>query len=135
MGSGLSGNYKNTKGSLKPEHLMEKLRNSGVKFIEKEVVMVTETRKGELVWLELGNYKSGLQHILDRHEVHIHSKFGISHNDIPNFIKDVFQNGVELSSRLKNTGYEKVYEYKGEEIVITGIGTNGYIVSVYPGGE
>ena len=54
--------------------------------------------------------------------------------NIPNGIKDIFENGTEISSKRKNNGLEKVYLYKGEYIVITGVGTNGFIVSVYPGG-
>lgn len=48
--------------------------------------------------------------------------------------ESIFKNGTEISSRLKNNGLEKVYLYKGEYIVITGVGSNGFIVSVYPGG-
>lgn len=55
MGTGFSGDYKNTQGSLKPEHLMEELRASGNKFTVEDVVMVTKTKKGELVWLEQGD--------------------------------------------------------------------------------
>lgn len=29
-------------------------------------------------------------------------------------------------------GYERVYYYEGEHCIITGIGTNGFIVSAYP---
>lgn len=52
MGAGNSGEYKNTRGALKPEHLLEELRKSGVKFTEEDVVMITKTKKNELVWLE-----------------------------------------------------------------------------------
>lgn len=45
MGAGNSRLYKNTKGALKPEHLMDELRQSGVKFNEEDVVMITKTKK------------------------------------------------------------------------------------------
>ena len=32
-------------------------------------------------------------------------------------------------------GYERVYPYEGEYSIITGIGTNGFIVSAYPAGS
>lgn len=57
-----------------------------------------------------------------------------SKENIPNTIKDIFKNGIEMSSKRKNNRLEKVYLYKREYIVITGVGTNGFIVSVYPGG-
>lgn len=31
---------------------MDELRSSGVKFTEKDVVMIAKTKKNELVWLE-----------------------------------------------------------------------------------
>ena len=134
MGSRNFGGFKNTKGSLKPEHLMEELRNSGVKFTEEDVVMVTKSKKNELVWQEKGNDRRGLKDIVDSEERDFKNKFGVNKESIPSAIKDIFLNGKEINSRRKNGGLEKVYLYKGEYIVITGVGTNGFIVSVYPGG-
>lgn len=132
MGAGNSGLYKNTKGALKPEHLIDELKKSGVKFTEEDVVMITKTKKNELVWLEKGNDLAGLKHITDRHAIHLKVKFGISKENIPSFVKDVFTNGIEINSKFKNGGYEKKYLYKGEYIIISGVGTNGFIVSIYP---
>lgn len=134
MGAGNSGLYKNTNGALKPEHLMVELRRSGVKFTEEDVVMVTKTKKNELVWLENGNDSRGQKHIVYGHERDFKNKFGVNKESIPSTIKDIFRNGKEINSRRKNGGLEKVYLYKGEYIVIKGVGTNGFIVSVYPGG-
>lgn len=77
MGGGNFGGFKNTKGSLKPEHLLNDLRQSGVKFTEKEVIIITKTKKNELVWLEKGNKRKGLEHILLRHEKDLKRKFGL----------------------------------------------------------
>lgn len=132
MGGGNFGGFKNTKGALKPNHLMDELRRSGVKFKEEDVVLVAKTKKNELVWLEKGNITKGLEHILIRHEEDLKRKFGLRKEDIPSFVKDVFTNGTELSSKLKNGGYQKEYLYKGKHIIISGVGTNGFIVSIYP---
>lgn len=75
-----------------------------------------------------------MQHIIEGHEADFKNKFGVSKEGIPSTIKDIFQKGTEVSSKQKNAGIEKVYEYKGEYIVIAGVGTNSFIVSVYPGG-
>lgn len=132
MGGGYFGGFKNTKGSLKPNHLLNELRQRGEKFNEKDVVMITKTKKKELVWLEKGNEKKGLEHIIKRHEKDLEKKFGVKKQNIPSFVKDVFTNGVEISNKLKNGGYQKEYLYKGKYIVISGVGTNGFIVSIYP---
>lgn len=47
---------------------MDKLRRSGEKFTKEDVVMITKTKKNELVWLEKGNDIKGLKHIIDGHE-------------------------------------------------------------------
>lgn len=132
MGTGFKGDYKSTSGALKPEHLMDELRNSGHKFNEKDVVMVTKTKKNELVWLEKGSKATGLAHIIERHEKDLEKKFGVKKESIPAFVKEIFQNGVEISNKFKNNGFEKKYKYKDQYIVITGVGTNGYIISLYP---
>ena len=111
---------------------MDELKNSGHKFNEKDVVMVTKTKKNELVWLEKGNGSTGLTHIIDRHEEDLAKKYGIKKEGIPAFVKDIFQNGTEISSKEKNGGYEKKYKYKDQYFVITGVGTNGYIITLYP---
>ena len=135
MGTGFSGNYKSTSGSPKPEQLMDELKNSGHKYNEKDVVMVTKTNKNELVWLEKGTSTKRLQHIIEEHVNDFKIKFGVPEKGIPSKIKDIFTQGTEVSSKEKNGGIEKIYEYKGEYIVIAGVGTNGFIVSVYPGGS
>lgn len=132
MGGGYFGGFKNTNGSLKPRHLMYELRESGVKFKEEDVVMITKTNRNELVWLEKGDNTKGLEHILQRHEKDLDRKFGLKKEDIPSFVKDVFTNGIELSRKFKNGGFQKEYLYKGKYIVISGVGTNGFIVSIYP---
>lgn len=77
MGTGKSSLYKNTIGNLKPIHLIEELSKSGKKFTEKDIVMITKTKKGELVWLEKGTSLKGLEHIINRHEKDFEKKFGI----------------------------------------------------------
>lgn len=134
MGTGNIELYKGTKWVLKPDHLMEELRESGVKFTEKDVVMITKTKNGELVWLEVGNESRGLTHIIKRHEQDFYNKFKISKERIPIIIKDIFTNGVEISSEPKNKGLEKVFLYDDLYMITSGVGTNGFIISVYPGG-
>lgn len=135
MGTGYSDDYRSTSGALKPEHLMDELKDSGYKYNKNDVVMVTKTMKNELVWLEKGTSTKGLKHIIERHENDFKNKFGVLNKDIPSTIKDIFSQGTEISSKEKNGGIEKIYEYKGEYIVVAGVGTNGFIVSVYPGGS
>ncbi|KFA57258.1 hypothetical protein [Mageeibacillus indolicus] len=132
MGAGNSGLYKNTKGALKPEHLMDELRRSGVKFNEEDVVMITKTKKNELVWLEQGDDIVGLEHIIKRHSNNLKEAFGVNKEQIPSFIKSVIENGRLVSSRENGMKITKIYDYGGKYYVLCALGTNGFIVSVYP---
>lgn len=135
MGSGNFGGFKNTKGSLKPEYLMEELRNSGVKFNEKDVIMVTKTKKDELVWLEKGNSLSGLKHILDKHGNQFLKK-GITVEKMPNFLKTTIENGKVIGKQGKlNSKPRLIYEVNYNDKIIKiaiSISDNGYIVGANP---
>ena len=137
MGSGISGGYFNTKGaSSSSEALIKQLERSGVKFSKKDMVFVTKDQTGQVVWLEKGNASSGLQHIVARHADDFQSKHGVSKFQISNHLNDVFTSGKIEYSRItqKNgrPGYERLYSHNGKYYLLTGVGTNGYIVSAYP---
>ena len=70
-------------GNLKPQKFMVELASSGVKYNPDEVIAVTKTADGKLVWLEQGNEKAGLVYIM-RHKEQFASK-GISSDNIPFF--------------------------------------------------
>lgn len=132
MGSGNFGGFKNTKGSLKPEHLMEELRNSGVKFTEEDIVMIAKQKNGELLWLERGNKVAGLIHIEEGHSENLKSAFGVNKNSIPSFIKNVIEQGEIVSNVKKGKKITRIYDFGGKHYVLCALGTNGFIVSVYP---
>ena len=137
MGSGSSGGYYNTKGaSASSEALVKQLEQGGVKFSKKDMVFVTKDKTGQVVWLEKGNASSGLQHIVSRHANDFQSKHGVSKSQISNHLNDVFTSGKVEYSRItqKNgrPGYERLYSHNGKYYLLTGVGTNGYIVSAYP---
>lgn len=132
MGAGNSGLYKNTKGSLKPEHLMEELRNSGVKFTEEDIVMIAKQKNGELLWLERGNKVAGLIHIEEGHSENLKSAFGVNKNSIPSFIKNIIEQVKIVSNVKKGKKITRIYDFGGKHYVLCALGTNGFIVSVSP---
>ena len=60
---------------------MKELADSGVKYNPDDVVMITKTPDGTLVWLEKGSSSTGLQHIIDRHAEHFVQR-GIEQGEI-----------------------------------------------------
>lgn len=135
MGTGFYGGFGNTKGKLIPDHLLTKLELSGVKFSKENIVMITETQEGELVWLEKGNRFAGLEHIILRHETDIFQKFGVTKDEIPAFIKEIIENGELIHRRPNKNGIERIYLYNGKHYILNGVGNNGFIVTIYPIGD
>lgn len=127
---------KEIKSLLDKDPLLKDLVNSGVKISPKDVVFATKDKSGQTVWLEKGNDSSGLQHI-QKHTDQFVEKHNIQAKHLTSHLKNVIKKGKIVSTtqkRLSNgrIGLEKIYLYKGKYYTIGGVGTNGYIVSMYP---
>lgn len=116
--------------------MINMLENAGVKFTKENVLFVIKDKTNQTIWLEKGNNNSGLIHIIRNHKDNFKKAFNISENEIPNFLKKVMTNSKIVSSKIKiingKQGYERKYEYNNKYIIVSGIGTNGFIVSAYP---
>lgn len=131
MGSGYRG-YSHTQGAterFKSQKLMDELKNSGVKYTEKDVVLVAKNYYGKLLWLEKGNKSSGLKHIEIRHQ----KEFG-ENTDIKDLLMKILPlKPVKRFSRGKGKRLSDVYLYKkNSKHYLVAYGDNGYIVSFYP---
>ena len=129
---GYNGNNRFGNIDLKPADLMEELANSGVKYTEEDVLMVTRNSNGDLLWLENGSRTSGLTHILERHEIDFYNK-GFSPEEVPGLLQTLV-NGKHVDVQLNDRGYHAVYEYGHDSFRVI-YGTNGYVVSFYPLGN
>ena len=145
MGAGFHGGFGGGTQGAKDNataDLIAGLEKSGVKFTKENIVFITKDATGQTVWLEKGNALAGLQHILDGdgrspgHAADFERAFGVSREAIPGYLQKVVTDGVVVSNELKKIGsregYERVYYYEGNHYVITGVGTNGFIISAYP---
>jgi len=134
MGAGFYGSFGSTKGNKKA--LIEELEKNNIKFNKDEIVFITKDSENQIVWLENGTDFAGLRHIIQRHGEDFKEKHGIEEVDITNHLNSVFSKGKVEYSRpvIKNgrLGYEKLYSYNGNYYLLSGIGSNGYIVSAYP---
>jgi peptidoglycan hydrolase-like protein with peptidoglycan-binding domain len=112
--------------------LLNELANSGVKYNADDIVSITKTSNGKLVWLENGNANAGLEHIMN-HADEFAAK-GISKNQISGFVMDALENGKIVGYQGKGTGrpiYEVVYNGVTQRVAIT-TGSNGFIVGANP---
>lgn len=144
MGTGFHGGFGNTKHVKKneTEDLIKELENNGVKFSKEDIVFITKDKTGQIVWLEKGNSSAGLEHILNGngktqgHADDFAKAFGVSKGEIPEYLNRVISHGEVISSILiekgNREGFERIYYYEGKHYVVTGIGSNGFIVSAYP---
>lgn len=112
---------------LRPQALIEELSKSGQKHNIDEVIAITKTPEGKLLWLEKGNSNAGLKHILERHTSEFVSE-GIT--DIPRFLVELFKSKpIKMGSNAKGLYADYLF---GKNTYRVAYGTNGYIVTVYP---
>ena len=121
---------------INKDPLLKDLVKSGAKITIKDVVFTAKDKSGQVVWLEKGNEKSGLTHI-QKHTNDFVAKHRIQQNRLVGHLKNVIKKGKVVSVTAKPLsnglkGLEKVYVYKGKYYTVSAVGTNGYIVTMYP---
>ena len=158
MGAGYHGGFGHTDGekthqknlettkkssiSLVDKNIVSEMERNNIKFAKEDLIFTTKDKTGQLIFLEKGNSSAGLQHILDGngdkegHAEDFKRAVGISREEIPNYLHKVITHGTIIKEEVKTfggkTGYERDYYYNGKYFVVTGIGTNGFLVSAYP---
>jgi uncharacterized phage infection (PIP) family protein YhgE len=114
-------------------NLLDDLANGGVKYNPKDVVAVTKTADGKLVWLENGSDTAGLNHIIKEHGTDFANR-GISQADIPNYITQALSEGKIVGYQGRGIGrpiYEFTYNGITQRVAIT-VGSNGFVVGANP---
>ena len=120
----------------KSPELLNELAESGAKYTAENVVAITKTVNGQLVWLETGSAGrggAGLLHILEEHASDFAAK-GIESNQIQEFLMTAVSKGNIISYQGQGTGrpiYEVMYNGVKQYVAIT-IGSNGFIVGANP---
>jgi len=132
-GQSLGYNGSNRFGNidLKPADLMEELANSGVKYTEEDVLMVTRNSNGDLLWLETGKEDAGLVHILAEHESQFRDRNIDGAERIVELLHEILQSTPIRGPRPSHNGYEAIFEHN-QKLYLVGYGTNGFVVSFRP---
>ena len=131
MSKGDSHLFTGTSGEGKA--LIDEVIANGEKISPDKVVLITRDPTGKIVWLEEGNARSGLQHIIEQHGHEFNDK-GISNDDIPNYVLEaVYQGNVVGAQGKRNPRaiYEFVYNGQTQRIAVQ-VASNGFIVSANP---
>ena len=152
MGAGYRGGFGHTDGEKKHQNniesskksseslidksLIKELKNNNIKFSEKDVLFITKDKTNQTVWLEKGNEGAGFEHIKARHGNDFVKAFNFNedtlHESLYKAIKygNVVDNHIETRNGIPSI--TRVYDYQGNHYLLTGIGTNGFIVSARP---
>lgn len=131
MSKGNSGLFSGTSGAGKA--LIAEVKASGEKISPEKVIIITRVPSGQIIWMETGNSRSGLQHIIEEHGHQFNGK-GISNDQIPNYVLEAVSHGNIVGTqgrRNPRTIYEFVYNGVTQRIAVQ-VSTNGYIVGANP---
>ena len=115
-------------------NLLDELANSGVKYNPEDIVAITKTADGKLVWLENGTDTAGLNHIITEHADDFLNK-GITQEQIPDYVMNALENGKIVGYQGRGTGrpiYEFTYNGEIHKVAIT-VGNNGFMVKIMNG--
>ena len=121
-----------------PRKKQQTLINSLIARKEKctpaDILMIDKDHEGNIFWLEKGNYKAGLEHIIEKHERNF-ADVGIKKYDIPKYICSAIKTGRIVGQQGNGKNPRPIYEfdYRGEKRRLAiQIGSNGFIVSANP---
>jgi len=127
MSKGDSHLFSGTSGAGRA--LIAEVQANGEKISPDKVVMITKDPNNKIVWMETGNNRSGLEHIIDRHGKEFNGR-GISNENVPNYVLEAVLQGNVVGTQGKRnprTVYEFIYNGKKQRIAVQ-VGSNGYIV-------
>jgi uncharacterized protein YukE len=117
------------------EQLLEELAANGVKHDPEKVVLIGKDGDGRIVFLESGNPKAGLQHVMDHADQF--ADIGVPKEKVGQFVFDATTTGKVVGYQGKGTGrpiYEFMFEGQPYKVAVT-VGSNGYIVGANPVGH
>jgi len=110
------------------------LAKAGVKHTADDIVDIRRLAGGSIAFLEKGNARAGLQHIIQRHADDF-AKKGIPEVQIPNAIFEALTNGKVVATSGTGRNVRSIYEFifNGQTHRIgVGIADNGFIVTAFP---
>jgi len=115
--------------------LIAELQEAGIKHTPEKILRIAKTVDGQIVFLEEGNARSGLKHIVENH-ISQFTDLGISPNQIPDAIITAVTQGQIVGSQGKRRSNPRAiyqFTFNGEtKYLAVQVSDNGYIVSANP---
>ncbi|MEM8532125.1 MAG: hypothetical protein AAGF95_14865 [Chloroflexota bacterium] len=110
--------------------LIDELRRRGIRHTPEAIVRIERMPNGGIAFLERGNARAGLQHILERHGSQF-AQWGVGPNQIPSVIFRALREGVVVGTRGAGTIYRVTINGTTRNILVVR-GNNGFIVTAHP---
>ncbi|MBM9508524.1 WXG100-like domain-containing protein [Actinacidiphila acididurans] len=110
--------------------LVKELQDNGVKCDPSKIVRIERGADGKIRFLERGNGRAGLQHIVERHAEDFANK-GVPEGDIPDVVMRAVTEGKQVGMQGTRPIYETTYQGQPLKIAVT-VGDNGFIVGANP---
>lgn len=112
--------------------LIQKLQESGVKFTPGNVVAAGENADGQVVFLETGNSRAGLTHIIEQHGGQF-AQMGIPEEQVPDFVVTAATEGKAVGIQGTRPIFEAEFDGQTRRVAVT-VGSNGFVVGANPVG-
>ena len=113
--------------------LIQKLQESGVKFTPSDVVAAGENADGQVVFMETGNSRAGLTHIIEQHGGQF-AQMGIPEEQVPDFVITAATEGKVVGVQGTRPIFEVEFEGQTRRVAVT-VGSNGFVVGANPVGS
>ena len=110
--------------------LVKGLAEQGIKHTPEDIVRIRQTPTGKTVFLEKGNSRASLEHIVKKHGEDFARK-GISEEQIPDVVITAVTEGKLVGTQGSRPIYETVINGVKQRIAVT-VGNNGFIVGANP---
>ena len=115
-------------------NLIAELQQAGIRHTPENIVWITKLPDGKIVFLERGNTRAGLQHILEKHASDFASQ-GIAADRIADAVLTAITNGTIVgylgSGREPRPIYQVNFQGQNLYIAVT-MSQNGFIVGANP---
>lgn len=115
------------------KELLDEMQETGVKFDPEKVIRAERNADGKIVFLEEGNSRAGLKHIIEEHADDF-ERSGIAREDIPDLVMQAATKGKKVGSQGKGDGrpiYEVEFKGQKRRVAVT-VGNNGFVVGANP---
>jgi uncharacterized protein YukE len=117
------------------QELLDELERKGIKHNPDDIVEIGKNENGDIIFLENGNSKAGLEHV--KSHAGQFADLGIPEDKIGKFVFTAATTGKVVGYQGRGTGrpiYEFFFEGKAYKVAVT-VGNNGFIVGANPVGH